>query len=209
MRSLAGFTLPLLVVSLAAAPVAADDVTPDPNDPGRVTRVRKGASEIDLGGIFVLSVNKVEDESTTQISSLMGAGYQFYINDNLSIGGTALFNYDKTGPESATGFGGVLYGTFHVRLGLGAFLRPTLGLGALFGTRELDSGMGGVVLETKQTAFLTRIGFPIAYFASKRVVLQAGPELNISIGNFTPEGGESTSYTTIAGGFGVGVGYMF
>ena len=195
---------------IAPATTNTIDVAANPNDPGKVTSIGKGVKEIDLGGIFVLTVDKVGDESTTKLSTLGGAGFQYYFNANVSAGVTGLFAYDKVGDTaSATSFGGVAFATFHVRLGLGAFFRPTLGLGALFGTREIDAG-GGMVAELSQTAFLTRIGLPIAYFASKRVVLQAGPEINISIGSFKADGAsEGTSFTTIAGGFAVGVGYVF
>lgn len=201
----------LVLASLAVStPALADEVGANPNDPGRVTSVGKGVKEIDLGGIFVLTVDKVDDQSTTRLSTLGGAGFQYFFNQNVSAGVTGLFAYEKAGDaESATSFGGVAFATFHVRLGLGAFFRPTLGLGALFGTREIDSG-GGTVAELSQTAFLTRIGLPIAYFATKRVVLQAGPEINISIGSFKADGAsEGTSFTTVAGGFAVGVGYVF
>lgn len=198
------------LLSAASAPARADEVGANPNDPGRVTSIGKGVKEIDLGGIFVLTVDKVDDNSTTRLSTLGGAGFQYYFNANLSAGVTGLFAYEKAGDaESATSFGGLVHATFHVRLGLGAFFRPTLGLGALFGTREIEGG-GGTVTELSQTAFLTRIGLPIAYFATKRVVLQAGPEINISVGSFKPDGSDdSTSFTTVAGGFSVGVGYVF
>jgi len=42
-----------------------------------------------------------------------------------------------------------------------------------------------------------------------RVVLQAGPELDISIGRTTPDGGEGQSFTSVSGGFGVSAGYVF
>ena len=97
---------------------------------------------------------------------------------------------------SALSFGGIAFASLHVRLGLGAFFRPTLGLGALFGTPEVDAG-GGMVAELSQVAFLTRI-------------VLAGPEINVSIGSFKADGSdESTSFTTVAGGFAVGVGYVF
>ena len=51
--------------------------------------------------------------------------------------------------------------------------------------------------------------FPIAYFTSRRFLLQAGPEINISLGSFKPDSGPSTSFTTISGGFSVGLGYVF
>lgn len=194
----------------AATPALADEVAANPADPGRVTAIAKGVKEIDLGGIFVLTVDKVDDQSNTRIATLGGAGFQYFFSPTLSAGVTGLFSYEKAGDaESATSFGGVVHATFHVRLGLGAFFRPTLGLGALFGTREIDSG-GGTVAELSQTAFLTRIGLPIAYFATRRVVLQAGPEINVSIGSFKADGAsEGTSFTTVAGGFAVGVGYVF
>lgn len=201
----------LVLPALALAGSAhADEVVANPNDPGKVTSVGRGVKEIDLGGIFVLTVDKVGDSSTTKLSTLGGVGFQYFINANVSAGITGLMSYDKVGDAtSALSFGGVAFSSLHVRLGLGAFFRPTLGLGALFGTREVDAG-GGMVAELSQVAFLARIGLPIAYFASKRVVLQAGPEINISVGSFKADGAdEGTSFTTIAGGFAVGVGYVF
>jgi hypothetical protein len=187
----------------------ADTVTADPNDAGKVTAIGKGVKELDLGGIFVLSYAKSGDaDAVTRISTLGGAGFQYFINANISAGANFLFNYDKVGDASSTAFGGTAFASAHVRLGLGAFLRPTLGVGALFGTQQLDLG-GGMVAEASQTSLLVRLAMPFAYFPSKRVVLQAGPEINISVGNVTPDGGEAQSFTTIAGGFGVGIGYAF
>jgi len=201
----------LLTLAVAPAIAHADDVAADPNDPGKVTAIHKGVKEIDLGGIFVLSYDKSGEVSNTRISTLGGAGFQYFISNNFSAGASFLFNYDKVGDtQSSTAFGGTAFATLHVRLGLGAFLRPTFGVGALLGTQEIDSG-GGMVTELSQTAVLVRIGMPFAYFPSRRVVLQAGPELNISLGNVKPKegGGDSVSYTSVAGGFGVGVGYVF
>lgn len=201
--------IPALLAAFAA-PVRADDVGANPNDPGRVTAIRKGVSEIDLGALGVFTYDKEGDESNTRLSMLFGLGYQYFVNDNFSAGAQFLFDYDRANDAiSATTLGGALFASAHVRLGLGAFLRPTLALGALFGNRELDTGVGGIVIEAKQRAFLTRIMFPFAYFPSKRVVLQAGPEIDMSFGSYTPEGADSKSFTTIAGGFSVGVGYAF
>ena len=134
------------------------------------------------------------------MSTLGGGSFQYFINNNLSVGANALFSYDKVGDVSSTAFGGTAFGSLHLRLGLGAFLRPTLGIGALFGTSQADLG-GGAVLEADQTSLLVRVALPFAYFPTKRIVLQAGPELNVSIGNVTPKmGGESQSFTNIASG---------
>ncbi len=193
-----------------ATPVRADVVGADPNDPGRVTAIQKGVSEIDLSALGVFTYDKQGDVSNTRLSMLLGLGYQYFINNNISVGAQFLFDYDRVSSNiSATTLGGAAFASAHLRLGLGAFLRPTLALGALFGNRELDSGVGGIVLEAKQTAFLTRIMLPFAYFPSRRVVLQAGPEIDLTFGSFKPDGGDSTSFTSVAGGFSVGVGYAF
>lgn len=206
------YVLVILAAVLAAPSAArADDVYADPNDPGRVTRVHHGVSELDLGALGVLTHVSSGDTTSTQISTTISGRYQYFLLDNLSLGAEGIFAYDKEGDAThANSLGGTLFGSFHLRLGLGAFLRPTLALGALFGTRDTDTGVGGVVLEESQSAFLTRLQLPFAYFASQRVVLQAGPELDILAGSFTPSGGgTSTSFTEVVGGFSVAVGYAF
>jgi hypothetical protein len=200
----------LVASVLAPSIVHADGIGADPNDPGRVTFIGKGAKEIDTGGLLVLSYNKAGNgEASTRVSTLGGVGFQYFINNNVSAGANVLFNYDRLSPTTySTGFGGTVFASLHVRLGLGAFLRPTFGLGALFGDqhREVTPGM---VLEASQVAALVRIGLPFAYFPSRRVVLQAGPEINVLVGNVTPMMGEAQSFTSIAGGFGVNAGYAF
>jgi hypothetical protein len=198
------------VVAVAPSLAAADDIGADPNDSGKVTAIRKGVKEIDLGGIFVLSYNKSGDTATnTRVSTLGGIGFQYFINKNASVGATALFNYDRVDASSySTAFGGMVFSSLHARLGLGAFLRPTIGLGFLTGSlnSEITPGM---LATASQVAFLVRVAMPFAYFPSPRVVLQAGPEINIQIGSATPDGGMGQSFTTVAGGFGVNAGYAF
>lgn len=202
----------LVVTTLALPTAAADTIGADPNDPGKVTAIGKGVKEIDVGGIFVLSVDKVGDaDAVTKMSTLVGPSFQYYFNANVSVGATGLFSYEKVGDDSVLALGGLVHGSLHVRLGLGAFFRPTLGLGALFGTREVaNPATPGTVVELAQNAFLARVAFPIAYFTSRRFLLQAGPEIDISLGSFKADGSsESTSFTTVAGGFSVGFGYVF
>lgn len=202
--------LAVLASLLAASSAAADTLGADPRDPGKVTFITKGVKEIDVGGIFVLSHSKAGDaEGQTRISTLGGLGFQYFIKNNVSVGGQFLASYEKASAEAySTAFGGAAFATLHVRLGLGAFLRPTLGLGALFGTQKTET-MPGQLMSASQVSGLIRIGMPIAYFPGTRVVLQAGPELDISVGNVTPEGGEAQSFTNVSGGFGVSAGYVF
>jgi hypothetical protein len=203
--------LALVIALLAAAPPAyADDIGGNPNDAGKVTAIRKGVAEIDLGGVFVLSYAKAGDGAAqTRISTLGGAGFQYFINNNLSAGANFLFNYDRQSATTySTAFGGTVFGSLHVRLGLGAFLRPTFGAGLLIGNQNSEV-TPGMVLRASQVAGLVRLALPFAYFPSRRVVLQAGPELDVSIGNVTPDGGEAQSFTSVTGGFGVSAGYAF
>lgn len=201
----------MTAVIAQSANARADTLNPNPNDPGMVTVIRKGVKELDLGGLFVLSYNKLGNgQPTTRVQTIGGAGFQYFINDNLSAGANVLASYDRLNATTATsGFGGTAFATLHARLGLGAFLRPTLGIGALFGKLDQQNAQGQVV-RAAQSVLLVRLAAPIAYFASRRVVLQAGPEIDISLGSTRPDdGSEGTSYASVAGGFGVNVGYVF
>jgi len=210
MHTLAATSLGLLVV-LVPSLALADDLAADPNDAGKVTRIKRGVFEADVGGIFVISHDRrgADTEGDTRVSSTGSIGGQYFVGNNISIGAAFLVHYDKISPQSfSQGFGGLAFATLHVRLGLGAFFRPTLGGGVIKGDLETEV-TPGMVVRASQVAGRIRVAIPFAYFPSKRVVIQAGPELNITIGNSTPEGGEAESYTNVAGGFGVGAGYAF
>ncbi len=202
--------LACLLALCAATPAAADTIGANPEDHGRVTHIRKGVKEIDVGGIFVLSHNKAGDgEGTTQVSSLGGLSFQYFLNDNFSAGAMVLASYERlTATTHSSGFGGMLFGSLHVRLGLGAFLRPTLGAGVIAGSVSTEVTPGMQVVSS-QIAGLVRLALPFAYFPSRRIVLQAGPELDVEVGSVTPDGGEGESFTSVTGGFGVSAGYAF
>lgn len=187
----------------------ADEIGADPNDPGRVTKVRRGVWELDAGALGVMSVDKQGDSSITRISTDAALSIHHFLRDNFSVGFAGVLNYDSSGGgNSAITYGGAGVATLHLRLGLGAFVRPTIALGALFGQREIPMDMG-IVEEATQVAFIARIGLPIAYFTSKRFLLHAGPQLHVTAGSYTPMGGDAQTFTRIAGGFGVGLGYVF
>jgi hypothetical protein len=202
--------LALLAACLSAPLAAADTLGAEPNDYGKITHITKGVKEIDLGGIFVLSHSKTGDaEGTTRVSSLTGLGFQYFINDNFSAGATALFGYDRLSSNTySTGFGGMAFASLHVRLGLGAFLRPLIGAGVLVGNLSTEIAPG-MTTSASQVSGLVRIGIPFAYFPSRRIVLQAGPELDISVGSTSPDVGDSQSFVSVTGGFGVSAGYAF
>jgi hypothetical protein len=202
-------TLLLLAALVAASPAHADSLYANPNDPGRVTFVHKGVWEIDLGALGVLTSEHEGDQDATRIATDFSAGVMRFVRDNISVGGVVLGDYEHaSGGVNALTFGAAAQGAVHLRLGLGAFFRPTLGVGFLVGHRQTPSG-AGTIDDASQTAAIVRLQLPIAYFASKRVLLEAGPQLNITAGAFTPSGGMAQSFVRTSGGFAVGVGYAF
>ncbi|MCW5807616.1 MAG: hypothetical protein KIT31_34995 [Deltaproteobacteria bacterium] len=187
-----------------------DTLDADPNDPGRITSVRKGVWELDLVGLGVLTSDTENGVSTTRLSTDFAATVAYFLRKNVSVGASARANHESVGGGvRATTFGASANVVLHARLGLGAFFRPGIGVGALFGSRRTPVGTG-MLEEATQAGFITRVQLPIAYFASKRLLLQAGPQLNVTVGGYTPSGGgEARAFTRVAGGFSVGAGYTF
>lgn len=200
-----------LLAAILPSTALADEITAQPNDPGKVTSIRKGVFEADVGGIFVISHDRrgADTEGDTRVATTGSIGGQFFIANNVSIGAAFLAHYDKISAASySQGLGGLVFATLHLRLGFGAFVRPTIGGGVIKGDLNTEVAPG-MVVRADEIAGRVRVAIPFAYFPGKRVVIQAGPELNVTIGNSTPEGGEPEAFTTIAGGFGVGAGYTF
>jgi hypothetical protein len=180
------------------------------DDPGSITEIGSGVSELGLGALALLTYHDEGDTSNTRVNMLLGLGYQYVIRDNLSLGGQLLLNRDRTSDAtSSLAVGGAVLGTYHVRLGFNAFLRPTLACGVLFGDHERATDDRNLVMETNQTAFLIRLQLPLAYYASQHIVLQAGPELDLSLGSVDQPSRGAKSFTTLASGFSVGLGYVF
>ena len=209
-RPLRAPTLVLASVLVVAAPAVRADSLDCADDPDAITSIGPGVSELSLGALALVAYHGEGDQTTTRVNMLLGLGYERAIYTNVSVGGQILLSRDRTSDATRSlAFGGAATGTYHVRLGFNAFLRPTLALGLLFGNHHRDIGTGGLVMEASQTAFLTRLQLPLAYYPSQRVVLQAGPELDLELGHVDRGHGESSSYTTLASGFAVGLGYVF
>jgi hypothetical protein len=201
------FVLALASATFAAtAPAAADDLYGDSSR--GISRIHKGVWEIDLGALGIFTHESQGDESSTRLSTDFNLTVSRFMIDNVSVGLTGIFGYQNQGDDmSALTLGGAATATAHLRLGQGAFFRPGISIGALFGNREIPTGPT-MVEEASLVAFTTRISLQIAYFVSRSVALQAGPQLNVELGSYEPTGG-SQSFTTIDGGFAVGVGYVF
>lgn len=200
-------TISVVALLLAlATPAAADEITGDERG---INRVRRGVWEIDLASLFAFANDKQGDTSVFRLVTDANASVNFFIMDNISVGVTGLLAYANNGGDnSSITYGGALGGTAHLRLGHGAFFRPGLALGVLLGKREIPID-DTTVMEASQIGFTGRLRFPIAYFISRNLHLEGGPQFNLTTGRFTPDGGEAVTFMTIDGGFSVGVGYAF
>jgi hypothetical protein len=197
---------------IAAAPAGAraDTIYGNQNEPGRITAIEKGVWELDVGGLAVLSRDQEGDASVSRFTTDFSAGVQYYVKRNVSVGVVGLFDYENAGGGvRATTGGAAVQSAINLRLGLGAFFRPTLGVGALFGSRKSPTATPGMLVEASQVGFVTRLQLPVAYFTSHNWVLQAGPQINLLVGSYTPTGGMAQSFTRIAGGFAIGLGRAF
>lgn len=205
-RTLAKLAALAAITAHAGTVLAADDLYGDTSR--GISRIHRGVWEIDLRALGIFTHESQGEASATRLSTDFSATVSRFMIDNVSVGLTGIFAYDNQGDDnSALTLGGAIDATAHLRLGQGAFFRPSLALGALFGNREVPVG-AGTVEEASQVAFTARLGLSIAYFVSHSVSLQAGPQLDVEIGTYKPAGG-SQSFTTVDGGFAVGVGYVF
>lgn len=201
--------LVLVMLAAATAPAAADDINPNQTNPGAVSRIRKGVKEFDLGALGVLASDTSNGETVTRISADTSATFGYFINNNLSVGASVLFEYENNGGgANAKNFGGTVNGTFSVGFGNNLFIRPGLSVGFLKGSRETPL-TPTMIQKDDQIGFIGRLSFSLAYFVSHRHLLQAGPQINFIAGTVTPMGAEGQSFTRVAGGFAVGWGYFF
>jgi hypothetical protein len=202
--------LTILSCLLFASTVAhADDLTANPNDPGKITRVRKGVWEIDLGALGVLSSNTQNSTTATRLNTDGAITISRFVRDNLSVGISLLGSYQTIGGNDYSIEGGAaLVTSLHVRLGLGAFFKPGFSVGALFGNHNVPL-MNGLNEQDNEVGVIARLQLPIAYFTSRRFMIQAGPQLDFTAGNITPMGKDAQTFTQLAGGFAIGAGYLF
>jgi hypothetical protein len=196
-----------LLLCALTVPARAEDLYGDLRG---INRVKKGVWELDIGSLFAFSSDKQGDgPSILRLATDANGSVNYFIRDNLSLGVTGLIAYNTTGDDnSAITYGGAIGATAHLRLGHGAFVRPGIAIGGLAGKREIPIGESSIE-EATQVAFTARIKLPIAYFISRNLHLEGGPQFNLIAGAYTPEGEDSISFTTIDGGFSVGVGYSF
>ena len=208
MTNLTRFVLVCLSL-LASTAARADDLRSDRNDSRVITRIDRGVWELDVGALGVLTSDSENGASVTRLSSVTTAGVHYFVRSNVSVGVEGLLAYESTGDgTSAITYGAAVDAAIHMRLGLGAFFRPGIAVGVLGGNRDVTMS-DGTIMQAPQVGVLTRVRLPIAYFASRSFLLEAGPEFDVTVGSYTPQGGDSQAFTHIAGGFSVGMGYAF
>jgi hypothetical protein len=203
---LPGYVHPrILAFTLLASTFAAREVAAAPE----YSRIDRGVWEIDVGALGVFSFDRQNGMSVSRLSTDFNVALSYFIRDDVSVGVQALVAYDDTGDgATALTYGGALDAAVHLRLGLGAFFRPGIAIGALFGNRDVPVA-AGTFQQVSQAGAIARLGLPIAYFASQRVLLEAGPEIDVTFGSYSLPDGTSQGFTRAAGGFAVGVGYIF
>jgi len=149
-----------------------------------INRVMKGVWELDVGSLFAFANDKQGDQSVFRLVTDANASVNYFLKDNLSVGVTALLAYNNNGDNnSAITYGGALTGIAHLRLGHGAFFRPGLSLGVMAGKRKIPISTTSV-MEAPQLAFTARVKLPIAYFISRNLHLEGGPQFNLTAGRF-------------------------
>ena len=194
------------IVTTLVSPGHADSVSRDRRG---LDRVDKGVWELGVGSLFSFASDTTGDTSVFRMSTDANASVSYFFRDNLSIDAAGLLVYHSTGDDnSALLLGGTLGASAHLRLGHGAFVRPGLGLGVLAGNREIPIG-ATTVMEAPQLGVVARLRLPLAYFISRHLHVEGGPQLNLTAGSYTPEGADSIGFTTVDGGFSVGAGYSF
>jgi hypothetical protein len=187
----------------------ADDLGSNPNDPGKITRIRKGVWEVDFDALGVLSSSTQNSTTATRFSTDGAATISRFVRDNLSVGVSILGSYDTIGGNDYSILGGAaLVTNVHMRLGMGAFFKPGVAVGVLVGNHNTPL-MSGLTEQDTQIGLIARLQLPIAYFVGRRFMIQAGPQLDFTAGNITPTGKPAQTFTQLAGGFAIGAGYLF
>ena len=192
--------LVLLLASLPAARARADGIS----------RIDKGTFQLSLDALLISTYEKDEGaDSVFRANGDARLGLHYFLADNLALGLHAGLLVRKTGGTSRDlAFTADLSGRWYGRLGLGAFFAPELTLGGIFGDRDITLG-GGLESHNSLTGFSAALRLPIAFFVSRVVSLEAGPQIIFSVASAKPDTGDATSVTALDLGFNVGFVYTF
>lgn len=198
----------LLILPILAAPwEASAQQSLRSRNSGSVNKLKKGLMDIGVDSLWILAYSQDETTETSRLSLQTGITIRRFIRDNLAVGGRASGFYHSFGEaDEERGAMGMLVANYYMRLGSGMFFAPGVSVGGLIGTRE---SMLPAVGDSNLLGATMGLSLPFAFYAWETFNLRAGFDLLVTVGTATPEQGESSSYTTVDGGFSVGGGYFF
>ncbi|MCA9526977.1 MAG: hypothetical protein KC549_11860 [Myxococcales bacterium] len=212
---------------LAASPAAAQTVT---GGYGGYQRIARGVFELGLDNLLLVrqGTQKLgsgdDDVSTLEIAYTGGLTPRYFIADNFALGlsvgffvrkQTATTKVGSTETETIladdSGVIGFLMANYYIRLGNSFFFKPGIGAGGFTGTRSLPvAGTTDQKVESALAGAAVRADLGFAFFASQHMNLRAGLDFVYRSGSDTPDGAdEGQDFSTIDGGFNIGIGYLF
>jgi outer membrane protein W len=193
--------------------------------------IQKGLWQVGFDNMLLVNyMSSTNDDTNTTMSKLRvaymaGLTPRYFIIDNLSVGlslnafyelnedTTEAGGAETTTTASDTGFMGLAVVNYNVRIGHSLFIRPGVGAGYFYGTRERPNTAAGAIpgskLESTISGPAALLDLTLQYFAGPHFSMRAGPVLVMRFGSDAPAVGKAQSYTQIDAGFTAGLAYSF
>jgi hypothetical protein len=191
------------------------EIRPGVSSSGSPTSLGAGLKELGIESMFTVGYDKVGGSDAGLRANVFGGlAFRYFIIRNLSLGLTAgpLYSRVSVGKTVASDLGG--YGliniAYHASLGGGLFIVPTVGAGGFYAKRELEAPPAPQV-ESNAYGGLARGGLGLAFYASPRFMLHAGPEAFVKVGanKAKVEGASAERFIAVDAAFNVGLAYVF
>ena len=192
----------LFFVALCAAPATAM---------AQIGDTDASDKEIVASSIWILGHQDQGDFENTAFTIIGEGAFRYFVVDNLGIGlsGSAFYKSASDDAEDS-GFTVQALGSYYLSLTDALYLAPGIGLGGTFGSRQTPGAMPGVLIESDILGFTASFGMPFILFTPGPFSVRAGPEIIATFGSAEDKAtGESEGFTTIDGGFKIGVGLNF
>jgi hypothetical protein len=171
--------------------------------------VDAGDKEFVATSIWILGHQDLDgSDSVTQVSVFGTLGFRYFFIDNLGIGLLGSAYYKTAGGDADdNGFIVKLDGSYFLSLSDQLYLAPGLGLGASFGSRTVPVAPG-MNQEADILGFTATLSLPFVLYTPGPFNVRAGPTLLMTFGSAKfPDANQG--FTTIDGGFEIGVGFGF
>ncbi len=172
-------------------------------------KVQKGLNEVGIHALGSLSQVTQDENQTSQFFGVAGLTYRHFISDDIALSMNGSYVYRSPIDDSTEEAGMiVLSSNYYQRLGEGMFIAPGLGLGGIFGDRNVPQESGLIASEPFQGAVL-RLQLPIVLYAWDKFNVFGGPEALFTFASTSPEQGEGVSFFRLDAGFSVGASMYF